>query len=83
MIKFFRELLYNFLLANRSLKINGLSLEQSIIGETESFENYCKNIVRTMNEEARDILITILPSILQIKICTVVLDTKASTSVIS
>jgi hypothetical protein len=89
MIKLLRELLYNFLLANKSLKINELSLEQAIqaiqaiTGVSESFETYCTNIVRTMGEEARDILTTILPSILRIKICTVVLDTKASTSVAS
>lgn len=81
MIRFFRELLYNFLIVNKSLTIHGLSLEQAIIGDTDSIESYCENIVRKMGEEARSVLITILPSILRVKICTVVLDTHASTSV--
>jgi hypothetical protein len=81
MIKFFRELLYNFLLVNKSLKMSGLSLEQAIIGDSDSLVNYCENIVRKMGEEARSILIPLLPSILRIKMYTVVLDTHDTTSV--
>jgi len=81
MIKFFRELLYNFLIANKKLKISELSLEQAIIGDSDSLVKYCEDIVRKMGEEARSILISILPSILRIKIQTVVLDTHDNTSV--
>lgn len=79
----FRELLYHFLVANKGLKLSGLSLEQAVIGDSDSLKGYCENIVRKMGEEARSILISILPLILRIKICTVVLDTHASTSVTS
>jgi len=77
-IQFFRELLYHFLLTNKDKQLSGLPLEQAVIGDADSMESYCDKIVRQMGQEARSILIPILPLLLRIKIYTVVLDTKAS-----
>ena len=76
MVQFFRELLYHFLLSNKSKQLSGLQLEQAVIGDADSLEAYCEKIVRKMGEEARSLLLPILPLILRIKIYTVVLDTK-------
>ena len=81
MIKFFRELLYNFLLSNKSKKLYGLELDAIVIADEESMEAFCEKIVRKMNEEARGLLIPILPLILRIKIYTIVLDTSSSSTV--
>lgn len=74
MILFFRKLLYHFLLDNKDKKLSGLELEQAIIGDANSLEEYCEVVVQTMGEDARSLLIPILPLILRIKICTVLLD---------
>ena len=72
-----RELLYHFLLDNKAKQLSGLQLEQAIIGDAETIEDYCEKIVRKMGEEARSLLLPILPLILRTKIYTVVLDTKS------
>ena len=77
MIHFFRELLYYFLMDNKHKEIFGLQLEQAIIGDADSFEDYCTKIVREMDIEAQSLLLPILPSILRIKIRTIILDTHA------
>ena len=82
MVQFIRELLYYFMLDHKDLTITGLKLDQIIIGDASSLEDYCENIVRKMGEEARSLLISILPSILRINIYTVVLDTHAKSSVL-
>ena len=83
MIKFFRELLYHFLLSNRSKKLYDLELEQAVLGDANSLEEYCDTVVREMNEEAESLLISILPLILRIKIHTVFLDTNPNSTVLS
>jgi len=82
MIQFFRELLYHFLLSNKNKKLFGLELKEIVIGDAESVEDFCEKIVRKMNEEARSLLIPILPLILRIKIYTIFLDTSSLNAVL-
>ena len=72
-----RELLYHFLLDNKSKQLSGLKLEQAVIGDADTMEDYCDKIVRKMGEEAQSLLLPILPLILKTRIYTVVLDTKS------
>ena len=81
MIQFLRELIYLSLINNKSKEIEGIKVEETIVGDASSFEEYCEVIVRTMGEAAQSLLLPIVPMILRINIETIVLDKNAKTPV--
>ncbi len=73
-VMFLRELLSDMLIAHKDLKFNGLSLQEAIIYDAQSLEEYRTEIVQKMGTEARGVMISLLPLVLRIQVQTVILD---------
>ncbi len=59
---------------HRELKLNDLPLEDSIVFDAKSLDEYRSEIVQKMGTEARGVLVSLLPLILRIQVQTVILD---------
>jgi hypothetical protein len=74
-------LCFNFLKLNSDFEINGLSLENSVSSEFSTLEDYTQSVVTKPNEEARLVVINVLPLVLRIALNCVLLDPKDSRKV--
>ena len=74
LIKLARWLVANFLLYNSDFSINEIPITDAIMAEEMNVEEYMNNIVLCMGEDAKNLILYIMPIVLRINIKLVLMD---------
>lgn len=78
---FLRFLCYNFLKVNPEFDLNGISVETALQGEYANLTEYMENVVIANYEEAKTLILAILPIVLRHPINILVVDMQYDPSV--
>jgi hypothetical protein len=78
-IRLLRRITYNFLILNEDFELHETPLLVAIMAEADNMtmEQYRNNIVLKNGEDARNLVFSIVPLVLRIRITTVLFDLKA------
>ena len=76
LIRFLRRCVFNFLKLNENFVINDIPLKTVILEDANSMEEYRNKIVLQDGEDARNLILVVLPLVLRIGINIVELDLK-------
>ena len=73
LVFFLRKMIANQIEKDPNFSINGLPIEFAIEG---TLENYVRNVVMKMDEDAQEFMFCIAPFVLRVNITTVFVDAK-------